>query len=141
MANFSKEFELRRSKFWQECQECAAHHNARRGVLYEWPMDGVEDFFSHWSAANKQEVMRWEKIEFWSIGERMGSFMKHRRYLDRYWDAKLERARGTRRSKSLEQVRAEAQDAEAQSAYDKLYEELEAAQKKQNTPQKNQNEE
>ena len=141
-SSFFDDLKLRRNKFWQQCIECAAHHNERRGVVWEWPQDGVEDFFSHWSAMNRQGQMRWETIPFWSIGERMGSFMKRRRYLNAYYDAKLENARNPRgRSKSLEQVRAEAQDAEAQSAYDKLYEELEAAQKKQNGSRKNQNEE
>ena len=67
--------------------------------------------------------MRWETLPFWSISSRMGSFMKHRRYLINYWKIKEERARGKQRTKSLEQVRAEAQDAEAQSVYDRYFEE------------------
>ena len=52
----------------------------------------------------------------------MGSYMKRRRFLNSYYDARLENARGKQRTKSLEQVRAEAQDAEAQSVYDRFFE-------------------
>ena len=50
--------------------------------------------------------MRWEIQSYWDISSRMGSYMRRRRYLERYWEAKLERARGKQRTKSLEQVRA-----------------------------------
>lgn len=127
-SSFSEKLELRRSKFWQQCTECAAHHNARlgRGVEWEWPMDGVEDFFQYWSATNKKGLMRWETLTFKSIGQRMSSYMKRRRYLHAFYNAKLENARNPRqRGKSLEQRRAEAQDEEAQSVYDRFFEEQE----------------
>ena len=107
--------ESRKAKFWQQCCACAARHP-------EWPKDGVEDFFCYWTAVNAQGRMRWELQNFWSTGHRMGSFMKHRSYLDKYWEVKLNRARGKAQAKSLEQARAEAQDAEAQSAYDRYFE-------------------
>ena len=122
-SSFSETLESRRAQFWQTCQACAAHHNGLRGDQWDWPLDGVEDFFSYWSATNKLGQMRWETLPFWSISSRMGSFMKHRRYLINYWKIKEERARGKQRTKSLEQVRAEAQDAEAQSVYDRYFEE------------------
>ena len=122
-SSFFETLESRKAQFWQQCRACAAHHNARYGDHLEWPQDGVEDFFSYWSATNKLGQMRWETIQFWSIGERMGSYMKHRRWLIAIYEARLERARGKQRTKSLEQVRAEAQDAEAQSAYDRFFEE------------------
>ena len=131
-SSFFETLESRKAQFWQKCQACAAHHNARRGEHPEWPKDGVEDFFSYWSATNKLGQMRWETIQFWSISERMGSYIKRRRYLERYWEAKLERARGKQRTKSLEQVRAEAQDTEAQSAYDRFFEEQNGTLRSQN---------
>ena len=121
-SSFFETLESRKAQFWQQCLACAAHHNARRGEHLEWSQDGVEDFFSHWSATNKLGQMRWETIQFWSISERMGSYMKHRRWLIAIYEARLERARGKQRTKSLEQTRAEAQDAEAQSAYDRYFE-------------------
>ena len=121
-SSFFETLESRKAQFWQQCRACAAHHNARYGDHLEWPQDGVEDFFSYWSATNKLGQMRWETLPFWSISSRMGSFMKHRRYLINYWKIKEERARGKAQAKSLEQVRAAAQDAEAQSAYDRYFE-------------------
>lgn len=117
-SSFFETLESRKAKFWQQCCACAARHP-------EWPKDGVEDFFLHWTAVNRQGQMRWELQNFWSTGHRMGSYMKHRRYLDQYWNARLERARGKAQAKSLEQTRAEAQDAEAQNAYDQYFEEQE----------------
>ena len=122
-SSFFETLESRKAQFWQQCLKCAAHHNGLRGDQWDWPQDGVEDFFSHWSATNKQGQMRWETIPFWSISSRMGSYMKRRRFLNSYYDARLENARGKQRTKSLEQVRAEAQDTEAQRAYDRFFEE------------------
>ena len=121
-SSFFETLESRKAQFWQQCRACAAHHNARYGDHWEWPQDGVEEFFSYWSATNKQGQMRWETLPFWSISSRMGSYMKRRRFLNSYYDARLENARGKQRTKSLEQVRAEAQDAEAQSVYDRYFE-------------------
>ena len=122
-SSFFETLESRKAQFWKQCQTCAAHHNARRGDRWDWPEDGVEEFFNYWKAVNKQGQMRWEMQPYWDISSRMGSYMRRRRYLERYWEAKLERARGKQRQKSLEQVRAEAQDTEAQSAYDRFFEE------------------
>ena len=123
-SSFFETLELRKRKFWQQCTECATHHNARlrRGVECEWPQDGVEDFFSHWSAVDRRGQMRFEKEEFWSISQRMGSYMKRRRWLESIYEAHLERARGRRQGKSLEQRRAEAQDQKAQQVYDRFFE-------------------
>ena len=121
-SSFFETLESRKAQFWQQCRACAAHHNARYGDHWEWPQDGVEEFFSYWSATNKLGQMRWETIPFWSISSRMGSYMKRRRFLNSYYDARLENARVKQRQKSLEQVRAEAQDAEAQSVYDRYFE-------------------
>ena len=66
-SSFFETLESRKAQFWQKCRACAAHHNARYGDHWEWPQDGVEDFFSHWSATNKQGQMRWETIPFWLI--------------------------------------------------------------------------
>ena len=118
ISSFFENLESRKAKFWQQCCACAARHP-------EWPKDGVEDFFCYWTAVNSEGQMRWEAMEFWSTGHRMGSYMKRRRYLEQYWDVKLDRARGKAQAKSLEQTRAEAQDAEAQSAYDQYFEEQE----------------
>ena len=123
-SSFFETLELRRSRFWQQCTECAAHHNARRGDTWPWPQDGVEDFFSHWSAVDRRGQMRFEKEEFWSISHRMGSYMKRRRYLNAFYEARLENARGRRQGKSLEQRRAEAQDQEAQQVYDRFFAEM-----------------
>ena len=114
-SSFFETLESRKAKFWQQCCACAARHP-------EWPKDGVEDFFMYWTAVNRQGQMRWEALQFWGLGQRMNSFMKRRRYLEQYWDVKLNRARGKAQAKSLEQTRAEAQDAEAQSAYDRYFE-------------------
>ena len=122
-SSFFETLESRKAQFWKKCQTCAAHHNARYGDHWFWPEDGVEEFFNYWKAVNKQGQMRWEMQPYWDISSRMGSYMRRRRYLERYWEAKLERARGKQRTKSLEQVRAEAQDAEAQSVYDRYFEE------------------
>ena len=74
---------------------------------------------------NRKWLMRWELLPFWSISQRMGNSMKRRRYLESYFEARLERARGQQqRSKSLEQVRAEAQEAEAQNTYDKFFKKM-----------------
>ena len=73
--------------------------------------------------------MRWEMQPYWDISSRMGSYMKHRRWLIAIYEARLERARGKQRTKSLEQTRAEAQDAEAQSAYDRFFEEKNSGEK------------
>ena len=121
-SSFFENIESRKAKFWQQCCACAARHNARYGDRWEWPKDGVEDFFMYWTAVNRQGQMRWEALQFWGLGQRMNSFMKRRRYLEQYWDVKLERARGKAQAKSLEQTRAAAQDAEAQSAYDRYFE-------------------
>ncbi|MBQ9192073.1 MAG: hypothetical protein IJ142_10845 [Bacteroidaceae bacterium] len=117
--------ESRKAQFWKQCQTCAAHHNARRGDRWDWPEDGVEEFFNYWKAVNKQGQMRWEMQPYWDISSRMGSYMKRRRWLESIYEAHLEKARGKKRQKSLEQVRAEAQDTEAQSAYDRYFEEKE----------------
>ena len=122
-SSFFETLESRKAQFWQQCLACAAHHNARRGDHWEWPQDAVEDFFNWWKAINKQGVMRWETMPFWDLSSRMGSYMRRRRYLNNYYENQLERARGKQRTKSLEQVRAEAQDTEAQSAYDRFFEE------------------
>jgi len=122
-SSFFETLESRKAQFWQQCLACAAHHNARYGDHWFWPEDGVEEFFNYWKAVNKQGQMRWEMQPYWDISSRMGSYMRRRRYLERYWEAKLERARGKQRTKSLEQTRAEAQDAEAQSVYDQYFEE------------------
>ena len=121
-SSFFETLESRRAQFWQTCQACAAHHNGLRGDQWDWPLDGVEDFFSYWSATNKQGQMRWETLPFWSISSRMGSYMKRRRWLESIYEAHLEKARGKKRQKSLDQVRADAQDTEAQSAYDRSFE-------------------
>ena len=113
--SFHDDLELRRSKFWQQCCACAARHP-------EWPKDGVEDFFLYWTAVNRQGQMRWEALQFWGLGQRMNSFMKRRRFLNLFYETRLNRARGKAQAKSLEQARAEAQDAEAQSAYDRYFE-------------------
>ena len=131
-SSFFETLESRKAQFWQQCQTCAAHHNARRGDRWEWPEDGVEEFFNYWKAVNRQGQMRWEMQPYWDISSRMGSYMRRRRYLERYWEAKLERARGKQRTKSLEQVRAEAQDTEAQSAYDRFFEEQNGTLRSQN---------
>jgi len=115
-SSFFETLESRKAKFWQQCCACAARHP-------EWPKDGVEDFFSYWTAVNREGQMRWEAMEFWGLGQRMHSYMKRRRFLNNFYETRLERARGKQRTKSLEQVRAEAQDAEAQSVYDRYFEE------------------
>ena len=116
LSSFFETLESRKAKFWQQCCACAARHP-------EWPKDGVEDFFCYWTAANKEGQMRWEAMEFWSTGHRMGSYMKRRRFLNNFYETRLERARGKVQGKSLEQARAAAQDAEAQNAYDQYFEE------------------
>ena len=55
-SSFFETLESRRAQFWQKCFACAAHHNARRGKIIQWPEDVVEDFFNHWSATNKLHV-------------------------------------------------------------------------------------
>ena len=122
-SSFFETLESRKAQFWKKCQTCAAHHNARYGDHWFWPEDGVEEFFNYWKAVNKQGQMRWEMQPYWDISSRMGSYMKRRRWLESIYEAHLEKARGKKRQKSLEQVRAEAQDTEAQSAYDRFFEE------------------
>ena len=124
-SSFFETLESRKAQFWKKCQTCAAHHNARYGDHWFWPEDGVEEFFNYWKAVNKQGQMRWEMQPYWDISSRMGSYMKRRRWLESIYEAHLEKARGKKRQKSLEQVRAEAQDTEAQSAYDRYFEEKE----------------
>ena len=131
-SSFFETLESRRAQFWKKCQKCAAHHNGLRGDQWDWPEDGVEEFFCYWSATNKQGQMRWETLPFWSISSRMGSYMKRRRWLESIYEAHLEKARGKQRQKSLEQVRAEAQDAEAQSVYDRFFEEQNGTLRSQN---------
>ena len=121
-SSFFETLESRKAQFWKKCQTCAAHHNARYGDHWFWPEDGVEEFFNYWKAVNKQGQMRWEMQPYWDISSRMGSYMKRRRWLESIYEAHLEKARGKKRQKSLEQVRAEAQDTEAQSAYDRYFE-------------------
>ena len=115
-SSFFETLESRKAQFWKQCLACAAHHN-------EWPQDGVKDFFLWWTQTDTTGRMSFELEKKWGIGHRMNSYMKRRQHLEAYWDAKLERARGKQRQKSLEQVRAEAQDTEAQSAYDRYFEE------------------
>ena len=69
----------------------------------------------------------------------MGSYMKHRRHIADYWDAKLERARGKKfYGKTTAQLRAEEMEREAQNAYDRYFEEQAAAQsRRQEEEQKN----
>ena len=125
----SNKFKERRERFWEQCKECAARHNERigRGVVWDWPEDGVTDFFLYYAAVNKNGLMRWEVEEFWDISGRMASYMKRRRYLESYYGAKLEKARGKKAAeKSTTQLRAEAMEQEAQNAYDKYFEEQEA---------------
>ena len=129
---FFENLEERKAKFWQQCLRCAAHHQ-------EWPRDGVQDFFLHWSAINRIGQMKWETLPFWSTGHRMGSYMKHRRYLESYYAAKLENVRNPgRRGKTTAQLRAEEMEREAQNAYDRYFEEQAAAQsRRQEEEQKN----
>ena len=128
-SSFFETLESRKAQFWKKCQTCAAHHNARYGDHWFWPEDGVEEFFNYWKAVNKQGQMRWEMQPYWDISSRMGSYMKRRRWLESIYEAHLEKARGKKRTKSLEQVRAEAQNAEAQSAYDRYFEEKNSGEK------------
>ena len=131
-SSFFETLESRKAQFWQQCLKCAAHHNGLRGDRWDWPQDGVEDFFNYWKAVNKQGQMRWEMQPYWDISSRMGSYMKRRRWLESIYEAHLEKARGKQRTKSLEQVRAEAQDTEAQSAYDRFFEEQNGTLRSQN---------
>ena len=98
-SSFFETLESRKAQFWQECQACATHHNSLRGDQWFWPEDGVEDFFEHWAATNKQGQMRWEAQDSWSIAHRMGSYMKRRRRLNSYYEAQLEKARGKHSAK------------------------------------------
>ena len=114
-SSFFETLESRKAQFWKQCLACAALHT-------EWPQDGVKDFFLWWTQTDSTGKMAFELEKKWGIGHRMNSYMKRRRFLNSYYDARLENARGKQRTKSLEQVRAEAQDAEAQSVYDRFFE-------------------
>ena len=96
------------------------------------------DFFNYWTAINKIGQMKWGTLPFWGLGQRMSSYMKHRRYLESYYAAKLENVRNSgRRGKTTAQLRAEEMEREAQNAYDRYFEEQAAAQSRRQEEEQN----
>lgn len=116
-SDFFKDLDARRQRFWQSVCQCATRHP-------EWPRDGVEDFFLWWTQPTPYGRMKFELERTFGVGIRMASYMRRRSYLERYWEAHVERARGRKpaaAAPSLEQKRAAAMDAEAQEMYDRFF--------------------
>ena len=123
--DFFKTLDDRKRRLWAEVCRSAARHP-------EWPRDALEDFFLFWTENGRDGIMKFERLKDFSVGHRMGSYMKKRRWLEQCWEAKLDKVRGKKQSSSLEQKRAAAMDEEAQKVYDSFFAAQEARQKEGN---------
>jgi hypothetical protein len=123
--DFFKTLDDRKRRLWAEVCRSAARHP-------EWPRDALEDFFLFWTENGRDGIMKFERQQDFSVGHRIGSYMKRRRYLEIYWTSKLDKVRGKKQSSSLEQKRAAAMDEEAQKVYDSFFAAQEARQKEGN---------
>ena len=123
--DFFKTLDDRKRRLWEEVCRSAARHP-------EWPRDALEDFFLFWTENGRDGIMKFERLRDFSVGHRMGSYMKRRKWLTAVYTARLERAQGQKSKGALDARRAAVMDAEAQRLYDSYFASQERAEKEEN---------